>query len=173
MNRKIFFDIVRDELHGGKLNQGQVEGYNIILDEFDQAKLDLRWCAYILATAYHETAFTIQPVVEYGGEKYLRSKPYWPYVGRGYVQLTWKVNYEKYGIADEPEKALVPGIAVYILIDGMMTGAFTGRKLKEFFNDKKTDWINARRIINGTDRARDIASYAQKFLKALEKGIEG
>lgn len=44
--------------------------------------------AYVLATAYHETAHTMKPVREMGGEKYLRSKKYYPYVGMGYVQLT-------------------------------------------------------------------------------------
>ena len=54
-------------------------------------------CAYVLATAYHETAHTMKPVREYGGEAYLRAKKYYPYVGMGYVQLTWKENYEKAG----------------------------------------------------------------------------
>ncbi|MFC0246395.1 hypothetical protein ACFFJZ_13140, partial [Falsochrobactrum ovis] len=51
--------------------------------------------AYVLATAYHETAHSMKPVREYGGEKYLRSKKYYPHVGMGYVQLTWRENYEK------------------------------------------------------------------------------
>ncbi|WP_336057381.1 hypothetical protein [Nitratireductor sp. CH_MIT9313-5] len=51
--------------------------------------------AYVLATAKLETAHTMKPVREYGSEKYLRSKPYYPFVGMGYVQITWKANYER------------------------------------------------------------------------------
>ena len=51
--------------------------------------------AYVLATAYHETAHTMKPVREYGGETYLKKKKYYPYVGMGYVQLTWDYNYKK------------------------------------------------------------------------------
>jgi fumarate reductase subunit D len=45
----------------------------------------------------------------------------------------------------------------------MRTGMFTGRKLSDFFNDKRTDYKNARRIINGTDEASKIAGYAHEF----------
>lgn len=92
----------------------------------------------------------------------------WRYRGRGLVQITGHDNYAKYGIADDPDKALDPAKAVEILFDGMTNGRFTGKKLSDFFTATASDWIGARQIINGTDRAADIAGYAKKFLAAIE-----
>ncbi|RKD61651.1 hypothetical protein [Rhizobium sp. WW_1] len=92
----------------------------------------------------------------------------WRYRGRGLVQITGHDNYLKYGIADHPDLALDPTKAVEILFDGMINGRFTGRKLADYFSGTATDWVGARKIINGTDRAADIAGYAKKFLAALE-----
>lgn len=128
---------------------------------------DQRWLAYMLATAWHETAQTMQPVTEYGGEAYLRSKSYWPFIGRGYVQLTWRSNYEKYGIADMPEKALEPDLAAFVMLDGMTKGLFTGRKLADYFSERRDDPVQARKIINGLDRADQVAGYYHQFLTML------
>ncbi|NTG48955.1 hypothetical protein G6M04_16380 [Agrobacterium rhizogenes] len=92
----------------------------------------------------------------------------WRYRGRGLVQITGRDNYMKYGIADDPDKALDPAKAVEILFDGMINGRFTGKKLADFFSASVTDWTGARKIINGTDRAVDIAGYAKKFAAAIE-----
>ncbi|NTG74460.1 hypothetical protein G6M02_14125 [Agrobacterium rhizogenes] len=92
----------------------------------------------------------------------------WRYRGRGLVQITGRDNYAKYGIADAPDRALDPAKAVEILFDGMINGRFTGKKLAGYFSATVTDWTGARKIINGTDRANDIAGYAKKFLAALE-----
>jgi putative chitinase len=92
----------------------------------------------------------------------------WRYRGRGLVQITGRDNYTKYGIADDPDKALDPIKAIEILFDGMTNGRFTGKKLSDFFTATATDWIGARRIINGSDRAVDIAGHAKKFAAALE-----
>lgn len=92
----------------------------------------------------------------------------WRYRGAGLVQITGYDNYLKYGIADNPGLALDPIKAVEILIDGMINGRFTGKKLADYFSATATDWVGARKIINGTDRAADIAGYAKKFLAALE-----
>jgi len=92
----------------------------------------------------------------------------WRYRGRGLVQITGRDNYAKYGIADDPDKAFDPDKAVEILFDGMINGRFTGKRLADFFSATTTDWNGARKIINGTDRADDIAGYAKKFAAALE-----
>ncbi|HEX8048428.1 hypothetical protein [Rhizobium sp.] len=92
----------------------------------------------------------------------------WRYHGRGLVQITGRDNYTKYGIADDPEKARDPVKAVEILFDGMINGRFTGKKLADYFSATVTDWVGARKIINGTDRAADIVGYAKKFAAALE-----
>jgi hypothetical protein len=95
------------------------------------------------------------------------------YYGRGYVQLTWIKNYEKMGallkadLVGNPELALDPKIAAQVMFEGMIRGSFTGKRLADFFNDAKTDWPNARKIINGLDRAEMIASYARQFHGAL------
>lgn len=66
MNREFFFDEVRANLFSGVLKQGQVEGMEAILDEWDEnhADKDDRWLAYMLATAYHETGRAMAPVEE-------------------------------------------------------------------------------------------------------------
>jgi hypothetical protein len=58
-------------------------------------------------------------------------------------------------------------VAYRIASLGMRQGLFTGRKLATYINDAQCDYVNARRIINGTDRAQDIAGYAQTFETAL------
>jgi hypothetical protein len=121
INRKFFFDQCRQILFTGKLSQGQVGGLTFILDVWEaaHAKKDDRWLAYALGTAYHETAFTMQPIREIGGRDYF-TRMYDPnsalpnraklaksmgalpgdgpvFFGRGYVQLTWRSNYAQMG----------------------------------------------------------------------------
>lgn len=173
MDRQAFFTTIRP-LFGGRMSQEQVDGCETLLAAL--AKMPVPHAAYVLATAYHETAHTMQPIAEYGkgkGRKYgLRGRygqvPY----GRGYVQLTWDDNYEK---ADRELKldgallrdfdlAMQPTIAAQILVRGMTEGWFTGKKLGDYLPG---NYIDARRIINGTDRAAQIADYARRFETAL------
>lgn len=191
INRKHFFDSVRDSLFKGKLSVTQVSGMEAILSEWEKRSLiDERWLAYMLATVYHETARTMQPIEEYGkgkgyryGKKIKRTgirytSPDKLYYGRGYVQLTWYENYETMGrllhmdLLNQPELALIPEVAAEIMFEGMTKGNsnfgdFTGKSLELYFNDKKEDPINARRIINGLDKADIIAMYYYKFKTAL------
>ncbi len=137
----------------------------------------------MLATAYHETARTMQAIAEYGkgsGKPYgkVDAKTGKAYYGRGLVQLTWAENYKKMGkllklpLYLNPDLALQLPIAVQIMFEGMLRaesfrGDFTGKSLEDYFTSSKTDWINARRIVNGLDKANMIASYARKFHEAL------
>ena len=117
MDRTVFFDCVRDCLFNGKLSQKQVDGMEIILNEWEKRHLqDTRWLSYILATAYHETAFRMEPIEEYGkgrGREYgiPDSETGQIYYGRGFVQVTWKANYAKFGrllsvdLVSQPELA--------------------------------------------------------------------
>jgi putative chitinase len=183
INRDAYFDAVRGPLFGGALTQQQVDGQNVILSVWDYGAggtpmTDKRWLAYMLATAYKETAMRMWPTTEYGSESYLKGKDYWPYIGRGLVQLTWEENYKNAGIAlgliddrdlvDHPDVALDSLIAARIMFRGMAEGWFTGAKLGQYFNDGEDDPVNARRIINGTDCAEEIAGYHQIFLDALD-----
>ena len=192
MDKKKFYDQVRASIFRGRLNYTQVQGIELILNHWLKAGYtDLRWLAYILATVYHETAHTMQPVEEYGkgrGRRYGRkqkmsgrsySVPDKLYYGRGHVQLTWYENYDKMGkllnipLLEQPELALVPDISLKILFEGMTRGVsrrgdFTGVSLEDYFNTYKEDWVGARKIINGLDRASKIAGYAKEFYKALK-----
>jgi putative chitinase len=179
INRKFFFDYIRPALFGGKLKQSQVNGMTVILDQWEASRnTDDRRLAYILATAYHETGKAMQPVPEVGkgrGKKYGKPHPLTGkvYYGRGHVQLTWFENYERMGrklgidLVHNPDLALDTEVSAKILFLGMMEGLFTGKKLGDYFSADKEDWVNARRIVNGTDRAKDIAEYALIFYAGL------
>jgi hypothetical protein len=167
---KPFFDIVRAKF--GNLSQSQVDGFNTVVDL--SVGLPLEHRAYIIATAWHETAHTMQPIAEYGkGKGKLYGQPTGPYhqayYGRGYVQLTWLKNYEKAAMATgaelvaHPDLALEPDIAGKILIEGMTGGWFTGVKLEMCH-----DYVSMRRVVNGTDCNSLIAGYAMAFELALK-----
>ena len=182
-DRNTYFNHVREELFDGALEQIHVDGQSVILAVWEYGSggtpmTDERWLAYMLATTYHETAHRMWPITEYGSQSYLQGKEYYPYVGRGFVQLTWEDNYRKassaLGLIDErdlvehPEMALDSLIATRCLFRGMAEGWYTGRKLGQYFNDDKNDPLNARQIINGNDCDDEIKGYHNQFLAALE-----
>jgi putative chitinase len=195
INRDKFFPAVRAQVFGGTLTQPQVDGINAILDAWEASGLtDLRWLAYMLATAFWETARTMQPIKEYGGNAYY-TKLYdvtgdYPdrarrmgntepgdgprYCGRGYPQLTWKSNYAKMSpivgvdLVADPDRAMEPAIAIAIMFEGMVRGMYTGVGLSRYFDADTEDWVNARRIINGLDHAQEIAGTARAFHAALQ-----
>lgn len=183
INRDRFIFAVQGPL--GELSDEQKEGLNEILNflETDVNVNDLRWAAYMLATAYHETGHTFKPIEEYGHGKGRKYGDYDPitlkvYYGRGYVQLTWKANYTlfstilKVDLVSHPELALEPETAYQIMTIGMRRGSFTGVGLPKYFNEDRDDPMNARKIINGLDCAEKIAGYHALFLKALQDGAD-
>lgn len=141
----------------------------LIIDVCRKHGLLRNQAAYVLATAWHESAHTMKPVREMGGEAYLKKKKYYPYVGMGYVQLTWKANYMR--ASDEldvdfvanPKLLLKPEYAAPILVIGSRDGWFTTKKLSDYITLYKSDFVGARRIINGTDKASLIAGYAKQY----------
>jgi hypothetical protein len=175
------------------LSPPQRDGFLLVRTRSRDAGASLPQTAYILATAYHETAGTMQPIRERGGPAYLtrlydiagrdpaRARAHGNtspgdglrYAGRGFVQLTWKTNYARVGallgreLVAEPDLALDPAIAAAILVRGMLEGWFTGRRLPEFVDGAKRDFVQARRVVNGLDRAETIAGLAEAMLAAL------
>lgn len=101
------------------------------------------------------------------------------YYGRGYVQLTWWSNYAKAGttiglgldLLLDPEKVKEPRIAYALMSHGMRTGQgfANGRRFSQYFNGAQTDYVGARRMVNGQDHAEDIAVLAEKFEAILLK----
>lgn len=195
-----FYARCRTDLYGGRLQKPQVAGIAAILDSFRkrQPDGDLRLLAYILATAHHETARRMQPVREtlassdtlairrletaYAAGRLPQVKvPYWrrdaegkTWLGRGFVQLTHRRNYQRLGdllgidLVSDPDRAMQLDVAADGLVAGMLAGAFTGRRLGEFFNADHADWTAARRVVNGTDRAALIGGYGRAFWAALQ-----
>jgi predicted chitinase len=132
--------------------------------------------AYVLATTEWETAQTFKPVREafWKSEDWRRENfRYYPYYGRGYVQLTWEGNYRKFStilgidLVGNPDLAMNPNIALFILVYGFKIGAFTGRKITDYITAQNTDFYNARRGINGLNRAGEIAALAERYLSQL------
>lgn len=168
MSNKAFFDEIRRAVFGGSMTAAQVDGVERIIDYRDSHYRGVTndQLAYVLATCFHETARKMCPCREMGGEAYLRSKRYYPWVGMGLVQLTWARNFARYGIT-EPKDALTWPVALHVCFDGMVTGKFTGRKLSDYISGGRVDFIGARRIINGSDRASVVAGYARSFQHSL------
>lgn len=199
INRKFFFETARMRLFAGSLKTGQVDGMGQILDlwETTRAGQDDRWLAYMLATAYHETARTMQPVRETlrttdedairvlenawtRGQLPWVSNPYWrrdangkTWLGRGLVQLTHFDNYKRMSgvlsidLVTDPSVAMNMKVALQIMFVGMERGYFTKAPLSQFFNGSKEDWVNARRIINKLDKALQIADYGRAFYSCI------
>jgi hypothetical protein len=206
IDRKIFFDSVRASLFGGSMDQSQVDGQSFILDEWEQNPVgsDRRWLAYALGTTYHETSKEMQPIEEYGkgsGMSYGRPDPVTgqTYYGRGYVQLTWRSNYERatreLGLSGSDdlewhaERALDQRIAADVMFLGMAQGWFRSgsdgkpNSFPKYFSASKEDPYNAREIVNGDKSTVPswsngvsigdlIVGYYDRYLDAIEAASE-
>lgn len=156
--------------------------------------------AYVLATAEHETNFG--RLME---EKWVNSPEQRRYEGRfgnaapgdgkryrgrGYVQITFRANYEKFrsvldgvDLVTVPERAAEPDLAARIAVVGMRDGMFTRHKLADHLNELDGDFVTARRIINddidrtdawdetGTPRGQRIAARARAFTAVLAQHL--
>lgn len=193
-----FYDLIRPHF-GGKLTQLQVDGMNLIIAGWalygDGNTNKLADC---LATAKWETGHQMVPVYEKGPVSYfnkyepgtkigknlgnLKKGDGYKYRGRGLVQVTGRRNYVFWAnqlaidLVNNPDLALDDDVAVRILIEGMMIGAFTGKDLGDYIDDKDEsddedlkEYIQARRVVNGTDKAKEIGQSAVVFERALRK----
>jgi predicted chitinase len=153
-------------------------GYTRMLIDAAKARGLLRnQTAYLLATSFWETAHTMKPVVEayWLSENWRRTHlKYYPWFGRGFVQLTWEANYlraeRELGIAftKDPSLALDPTNAANIAVLGMSEGWFTRHKLADYIDLQHSDFFHARQIINGMDKANEIAVLAQHYDEDLK-----
>jgi putative chitinase len=177
-----FFNLIRSELFGGKLTAKQVDGIEFLLSVTEGLSLPHR--AYLLATVFHETAATMQPIFERGHKAYFdkyepgtrigrdlgntRPGDGFLFRGRGYVQITGRDNYRKASerlrvdLVAFPDEALKPEIAAKILVRGCLEGWFTGATLADF-----DSYADMRRVVNGRDRAVLIAGHAEAFERAM------
>lgn len=196
LDKKVLFSYLRRAPFGGKLSQDQVNGVNVLLDTWakEYPNPDIRFVAYSMASVFHETGGRMTPVRETFASTDIQakarltkahatgrlpwvSKDYWSdgYFGRGYIQLTHRVNYRRVGLrlgldlVNNPKLTLKPTVSAQIAIIGMVEGLFTTKKLEHYFNDKTDDPTSARKIVNGTDKAKLIAGYHKSFLAALTK----
>jgi uncharacterized protein (TIGR02594 family) len=163
---------------------------------------DERWLAYMFATAWLETDRTMQAISEYGDRAYftrmygirgarpdkarrlgnIHAGDGAKFHGRGKPMITGRGNYQKadqyvgdflgVNFEDRPSEVLVGNRSDLIMFSGMIKGWFTGKKLSDYFDGDLEDPINARRIVNGTDRADDIADAYEHFLDAVDAGFE-
>lgn len=186
------FDILRNELFG-KLSESQVKGIERLVSASEVGGLTYPETAYLLGTVYHETGYKMTPVSEKGSNVYLskydtgklaKALGNTPeadgdgikYKGRGDVQITGLANYSKFSkllkvdLVGKPDLALDPAISAQIAVIGMRDGLFTGvgyRNKRPVSKYNRKEYVSARAIINGSDRASDIADYAMIFERAL------
>lgn len=189
------FDKFRELFKPKVITQGMVDSINDLFTSFNihrtiEANNPL-YIAYMLATTWHETAYTMLPIKEYGGWEYLskydtgrlaRVLGNTPeadgdgqfYAGRGFVMITGKSNYRKFQILlnkpllTQPDLALDSRTAAEILTLGSVKGMFTSRALGDYLKyGRYSEFVGARAVINGSDADRKIADHAVKFLECL------
>jgi predicted chitinase len=186
-----FYDEVEDSLFFGSLPDFQRDPLTSMEAEFTRRGMEsVEQLAYIMATAYHETD-RFKAYSEYGDggrNLYATTVPLFrkeraKYYGRGWVMLTWLGNYARMSLkatvafgkeidlVNNPELILESKeLNAFVTFQGMIDGTFTGRGIDSYINRDETDYVNARKVINGLDKAELIAGYARQFYGALTDG---
>ena len=151
------------------------------------SRLTFPQACYLMATAKHETGRTFLPIQERGSDTYLSK--YWNnlrlrrwlknqfasdavrFKGRGFVQITGRGHYQTASkvvgkdLITKPDLAEDWETAYQIMVIFCVQGLFTGVGLKRYINSQGNDFVNARRVVNGTDKAELIAGYANEYMK--------
>lgn len=194
---KVYFDFnkFKEVFNKSSINQDFVNSINGLFQVFNEYNAEdgtsFLNIAYMLATSWHETAYTMKPIKEYGSYKYLSKYDTGRlakilgntpeadgdgilYAGRGHVMITGLDNYKKFtkllgiDLVKNPDLALDPVVSAKILTIGSLRGIFTSKKLSDYLRSgSRLDFIRARAVINGTDDAVEIAIHAEKFLECL------
>lgn len=95
------------------------------------------------------------------------------YFGRGYVQLTWWDGYLRAGkelgmgteLLTNPTRVQEPSLAYRIMSYGMINGKIfaNGLKFSDYFTSTSTNYKGARAMVNGTNKAQEIAGIAELY----------
>lgn len=198
MNRENFYAALRKSraVFGTSLSAQQTQGTNALLAACRENGItDAHHVANILAQCYHETGGGMWPVKEtvfrhhkdrnptdatviarldrayQRGQLPWVSSPYWRdgWFGRGFIQITHKANYDKFGIGKD--EALKPSVAARVAVVGMRDGMFRRVRLADFpfpASLHEDPEKHPRRIVNGPDGADDdVTRYHMAFYDAI------
>ncbi|CAH1658791.1 Chitinase class I [Hyphomicrobiales bacterium] len=197
INRSTFFAYARRSPFGDRLTQQQVDGMTDILDEWDAnySRLPLTYLACYLGQAFRETGGTMAPVRETfatsdkqamarletawtSGKLPSVKTPYWRkgWFGRGRIQVTHAENYAyaqtKSGLPIFGDRSLMldSKAELKVSLPGTIEGWWTRGKhrMSMYLDRPNPDFEGARRIVNGTDKAKLVATYCEAFLAALK-----
>lgn len=190
-----FFEAYRSKI--GRIGKSEtVKTVEALLEKCNLLDATLEQTAYILATAYHEARdkdkvhgykfHDFFPIEERGSNDYF-IKRYWnntrvrkwlgnktpqdaiDFSGKGLAQVTGRFHFERLGIQNKPWKLLDVKFSAFTIVNDMLKGKYTGVKLGRYINEEKTDYENARRVVNGTDKASLISGYAKTFETILKE----
>lgn len=179
-----FQSAVAQTLYYGSLPDWQLTPLNMIYSEAKARHRSVYDTAYAMATGHHETGRWryLEEIGHGSGRPYgipinLKAGKTVTYHGRGWVHITWLGNYARFvlplgmDIVSNPDLVLEPRVACFIMWEGMVHGMFTGHSFNTHTDENGVlNYKEARRIINGTDKASLIAEYAEKFEAALRTG---
>lgn len=189
MSRASFYSSVTKELFFNSLPAWQKDPLDAIMDEWERLDRHITECAYLMATAYHESGrFKYDEEIgkgagkKYGEEIFLSSSKTVAFYGRGWPQHTWLTNYAKLSVratlafgkemdfVNKPDAINASDeVQAWAMWECMISGLWTGKNFADYKNAEGVlDYFEARRIVNGTDRADLIAGYARKFEEALK-----
>lgn len=183
MNKEQFMVLIEPMFRRGKISPPQLKRINILLQHLIQKDVYLSKAAYILATAFHETD-QFRAMKEYASGAAYEGRTDLGntikgdgkrFKGRGFVGITGRRNYSLWvkrlgvDVVGNPNLLAEPKYAARVITQGMLEGLFTGRSLGDYINHKKRDYYNARRVVNGLNKANLIANYAIHFQEVLTK----
>ena len=185
----------RDSLDSAESSDKQKVSEQWVYDKaVEYGVTDKNQIAYILSTIKWECGFKNQKEIWGENKSYWKvdSETGQAYYGRGFVQLTHKYNYQKYtqiikdmwkdfkdndgnilkasdiDLVNNPDIILKSNeLAIFIAIHWMKNWIFTWKKLDDFINDTKTDYIAARSIVNWSNKAKEFADNAQTYVDKL------
>lgn len=205
MNREKFYTALRRKntgVFGTRLSQRQVEGMENLLDVWENDfNGPIDQLAYNLATAYHETAHTMQPIMERGRRSYFdkyepgtrlgrvlgNTQPGdgYKFRGAGHVQNTGRRNaryaskrlgligYDVDFVAN-PEKRLDPKLSAVSLFLGNQEGWWTSKGLPAFLDGKDEsddEDFNEYVRARATVNGKDRAVQIARYAVAFEQAL--